>query len=131
MTATTTTPSAMRTGAVSLLLWLAAAAAFAAINIAGGVLAVWLRLPSGGNPRLGWDLAWTVAAAAAPLWIAARWLPIAARAQAGLIWALLTAMAIWAVATLGKDFPLWFNAGLLAAQAALGWLAWRWSRRPR
>jgi len=127
----TTLPSPLRTGAISLLLWLAAAAAFAALNIAGGVLAVWLRLPPGGDARLSWDLAWTVAAAAAPLWIAARWLPVAARAQAVLIWALLTGLAIWAVAILGKGFPLWFNAGLLAAQAALGWLTWRWSRRPR
>ncbi|MEI2432460.1 hypothetical protein RDV84_06425 [Lysobacter yananisis] len=111
----------------SLLALILAAMAFLALNWSGGELAARLRLPPGGAARLSWDLAWTVAAAALALWIVARWAPVAARWQAGAAWAALTALALWAVTNLGGEFPLWFDAGLLAALPALGWLAWRWS----
>jgi len=116
---------------ISLLALILAAVAFLALNWSGGELAARLRLPPGGTPRLAWDLAWTVAAAALALWIVARWAPVAARAQAALTWLALAAMAVWAVANLGGEFPLWFDAGLLSALPALGWLGWRWSGSPR
>lgn len=121
----------LRAGAGSLLVWALAAAAFVATNGFGGELAAWLGLPPGGGGRLGWDLAWTVAAGVAALWIVARWAPAAARAQATLAWLALAAMAVWAVAKLGGEFPLWFDAGLLLALPALGWWAWRWAGSSR
>lgn len=124
-----TAPRWLRGGAGSLLVWALAAAAFVAANRCGGALAAWLGLPPGGAGRLGWDLAWTLAAAAWALWLLARWAPRAARAQALLAWALLAALAVWAVTTLGGEFPLWFDAGLLLALPVLGWLGWRWGSR--
>lgn len=126
-----TAARALRLVLGSLLLLAVAAAAFVATNWTGGELAAALGLPPGGIARLGWDLAWTVAAAALALWIVARWAPVAARAQAALAWLALATMAVWAVANLGGEFPLWFDAGLLAALPLLGWLGWRWSGSAR
>lgn len=120
-----TATGALRAAALSLLLWAAAAAAFVATNWSGGELAALLRLPPGGDARLGWDLAWTVAAAALALWLVARWAPAAARAQAATAWLLLAALAGWALATLGADFPRWFCVALAAALPLLGAWAWR------
>ncbi|ALN60783.1 hypothetical protein GLE_5442 [Lysobacter enzymogenes] len=122
---------ALRLGLGSLLLLALAATAFVATNWSGGELAAALGLPRGGAPRLGWDLAWTVAAGALALWIVARWAPVAARAQVALAWLALAAMAVWAVANLGGEFPLWFCDGLLAALPLLGGCAWRWAGLPR
>ncbi|SDZ08809.1 hypothetical protein SAMN04487939_11557 [Lysobacter sp. yr284] len=126
-----TAARALRLGLGSLLLLAVAAAAFVATNWTGGELAAALGLPPGGIARLGWDLAWTVAAAALALWIVARWAPVAARAQAALAWLALATMAVWAVANLGGEFPLWFDAGLLAALPVLGFGAWRWAGASR
>lgn len=121
----------LRAGAASLLLLALAAAAFVVANQCGGALASLLRLPPGGAGRLGWDLAWTLAAGALALWIVARWAPVVARAQAMLAWLALAALAVWAVANLGAEFPLWFDAGLLLGLPVLGWWAWRWAGSPR
>lgn len=123
--------TALRLVLISLLAPILAAVAFLALNWSGGELAARLRLPPGGTARLAWDLAWTIAAAALALWIVARWAPVAARAQAALAWLALAAMAVWAVANLGGEFPLWFCVGLLAALPLLGGCAWRWAGLPR
>ncbi|QQP94937.1 hypothetical protein [Lysobacter enzymogenes] len=114
----------------SLLAWSGAAAAFVAANWSGGELAARLGLPPGGDARLAWDLTWTVAAGALALWIVARWTP-AARAQAMFAWVLLAALTVWAVATLGSEYPSWFDAALLLALPLLGVLAWRWADASR
>ncbi|MFK3648344.1 hypothetical protein ACI2IY_07865 [Lysobacter enzymogenes] len=120
----------LRAIVVSLLAWVAAAAAFVAANWSGGELAARLGLPPGGDARLGWDASWTIAAAALALWIVARWAP-AARVQAMLAWASLAALTLWAVATLGGEYPSWFDAALLLALPLLGVLAWRWADASR
>lgn len=117
----------LRLGLASLLVLAAALAAFVAGHWSGSALAAGLGLPPGGTARLGWDLAWSVAASALALWIVARWAPVAARGWAALAWASLAAAAAWAVASLGGEFPLWFDAGVLAALPLLGWWAWRCS----
>ncbi|QWP77604.1 hypothetical protein J5226_04120 [Lysobacter sp. K5869] len=124
-----TAPRWLRVGAGSLSLWALAATAFVAANEFGGEAAAWLGFPPGGAARLGWDLAWTLAAAALAVWLLARWAPAAARAQAMLAWALLAASGVWAVTNLGGEFPLWFDAGLLFALPVLAGCGWRWASR--
>ena len=81
-----------------------------------------LGLPPGGEARLAWDLAWTLAAGLAAVWTCARIAPGAPRRHAALLGAAMMAIATWAVIELGGDFPGWFGAGLLIGTPLAVWL---------
>ncbi|MBW8369032.1 MAG: hypothetical protein K0M70_14385 [Arenimonas sp.] len=83
------------------------------LNWLGGTLAAALRLPAGGNPRLAWDMGWLLASVFAATWLPARLSPLWPRRVAVGLASVLMAAAVWAVWTMGEDFPPWFRAALL------------------
>jgi hypothetical protein len=113
----------------SLLAMAAAAAVLVLVNLAGGEVARWLGLAPGGNARLGWDLAWTIAGGIAAIATAARCAAAAARGHALACLGLLGLATVYAVVQLGGDFPRWFNAGLVLSLPLQGWLGMRWGVR--
>jgi hypothetical protein len=97
----------------SLLALGAAGAVLVAGTIASGELAALLRLPSGGDGRLAWDLSGVILAGTLAFWVATRAAPTAPRGHARVLLVAMAALALWAVLELGADHPLWFRAGLL------------------
>lgn len=100
----------------------AAVAVFGLLLQIGDASAHALGLPPGGDARLAWDLAWTLAAGLAAVWTCARIAPGAPRRHAALLGAAMMAIATWAVIELGGDFPGWFGAGLLIGTPLAVWL---------
>lgn len=101
------------------------------VNLAGGALADLTGFPMVGEGRLAWDLGWVFVAGSLAAWTVVRLAPRAAHAHAAVLFALMLAVAVLAVARLGEDWPRWFGAGLLIAlplQVGLG--AW-WALRGR
>ncbi|WP_313345131.1 hypothetical protein [Stenotrophomonas sp.] len=101
------------------------------INGAASWLAGWIGLGEG-EPRLAWDLAWTLLGGVAATAFAARYAPAWPYVHGGVVWALIAAASVYAAWDLGNDFPFWFVVVLLVSlpfQAAGIWLGARY--RPR
>lgn len=112
----------------SLLAFTVAGVALVALSWAGGEAAPWVGLARGGDLRLGWDLAWLGAGGMVGFALVARLAPCAPRGHALALLAILLAAGLWAVATMGGDFPAWFSAGLIALLPLQCWLGLRLAR---
>ena len=112
----------------SLLAFTIAGIALVALSGAGGEAAPWVGLPRGGDLRLGWDLAWLGAGGILAFALVARLAPCAPRGHALGLLAILLAAGLWAVATMGGDFPAWFCAGLVGLLPLQCWLGLRLAR---
>ena len=105
---------------------LAMAAGFvvvALVNQGGGELGDLIGFAGGGERRLAWDLGWVFIAGMLAAWVAVRLAPCARRAHAAVFFAAMLAVAAWAVAQMGDDWPRWFSAGVVLAvplQVGLG-----------
>lgn len=117
-------------GSRSLFALAVAAAVLVAGTWGSGVLAGWLDLPAGGHGRLAWDLAGLAVAGGAGLALLAWLAPAAPRAHVGVALVLLLALGLWAVTTLGAEFPAWFRTGVIVSLPLQAWVGWRLGRRP-
>lgn len=123
-------PHHLLAGFRSLLAVVAAAATVIALNLLGSFLGQGLGLPSGGDPRLAWDLLWLLLAMAAGA-AQAGWLaPAAARIHALVLLALVELVAVSGVVQMGSDWPLWFSSIAVLAPPALMLAGIGWRRRP-
>ncbi|MDN5780462.1 MAG: hypothetical protein L0H23_00325 [Luteimonas sp.] len=116
---------ALRSVLAMALAW----AAFCLANVAGSGLATLAGFPSGGGRRLAWDLAWVIVAGALAAWVVAMLAPRAPRLHVLALFAMLLAIAVYAVVQLGGDWPWWFSAGVVATLPLQAWLGARWALR--
>lgn len=124
--------SLAKTVVLSILCVVVAVFVLGMVSGAAGWIAPWIGLGEGGQPRLAWDLAWTILGGVAATAFAARYAPNAPYMHGGVVWAVIAAASVYAAWDLGSDFPFWFVTVLLIAlpfQAAGIWLGARY--RPR
>lgn len=115
----------------SLLAMVLAAVAFCVANLAGSELAMLAGFPGGGERRLAWDLGWVIVAGVLAAWVVAVLAPRAPRAHVLVLFAMLLAIAVFAVLRLGGDWPWWFSAGAVATLPLQAWLGARWALRAK
>lgn len=108
----------------SVLALLLAVIAVPAVNLAGGGLAGLLHLPSGGDARLAYDLAWLCLAGVAGSAVMVGVAAMAKTAHAWAFFALYLALGLYVVVAAWDDFPRWFTLACLLALPAQAWLGW-------
>ncbi len=121
--------SALKNPVLSVLAVVFAFALMVLVNSLGSWLVPLLRIPPGGEPQLGWDLAWTILSGIAAIAFASRYAPTWPRSHGGVVWAVIAAASIYTAWEFGSDFPFWFVVILLVSlpvQALVGlWLGTR------
>lgn len=115
----------------SLLAMTQAFAAVALVNLGGGELADATGFPQAGQARLAWDLGWVFLAGMSAAWLVAKLAPCAPRMHAFAFFALMLAVAVWAVIRIDGGWPRWFSAGLLLAVPLQVGLGAGWAVRGR
>lgn len=121
--------SIAKTVVLSLLSVVVALFVLGMLSNAAGWIAPWIGLADGGEPRLAWDLAWTILGGVAATAFASRYAPLWPYVHGGIVWALIAAASVYAAWDLGSDFPFWFVTVLLVSlpfQAAGIWLGARY-----
>ncbi|MEG2802827.1 hypothetical protein [Stenotrophomonas sp.] len=124
--------SLAKTAVLSVLCVVVALFVLGMVSGAAGWIGPWLGLADAGQPRLAWDLAWTILGGVAAIAFAARHAPVAPYVHGAVVWAVIAAASAYAAWDLGSDFPFWFVVVLLVSlpvQAAGIWLGARC--RPR
>jgi hypothetical protein len=119
--------SPVKTVVLSLLCLVVSVFVLGMVSGAGAWIAPWVGLENG-EPRLAWDLAWTVLGGVAATAFASRYAPAWPCLHGGLIWAMIVGASAYAAWDVGNDFPFWFVATLLLSLPvqALGiWLGTR------
>ncbi|WP_411849362.1 hypothetical protein ACLB90_09990 [Stenotrophomonas sp. LGBM10] len=99
---------------------------------AGGWVAPWVGLSDSSPLRLAWDLGWTILGGVAAIAFASRYAPARPYVHGGVVWAVIASASVYAVWSLGSDYPFWFVLTLLVSlpfQAIGAWLGARC--RPR
>jgi len=101
------------------------------VNQIGGELAAALRLPSGGDARLAYDLLWVVMAGVAGSMLMVGVAAVAKTAHAWVFLALYLALGVTLVWLAWEDFPRWFTLACLLTLPVQVWLGWwlAWGRR--
>lgn len=121
--------SLAKTVVLSVLCVVVALFVLGMVSGAAGWIAPWIGLGDGGQPRLAWDLAWTILGGLAATAFAARYAPTLPCLHGGVVWAVIAAASAYAAWDLGSDFPFWFVLVLLLSlplQAAGIWLGARY-----
>lgn len=108
----------------SLLALALAIAAIPLVNLAGGELALLLRLPPGGDARLGYDLLWVLLAGLAGSALMVRVAAVAKTAHAWAIFAIYLALDVYVTVAAWDDFPRWFSLACLLTLPVQVWLGW-------
>ena len=101
------------------------------VNLAGGELADATGFPQAGQARLAWDLGWVFLAGMFAAWLVVKLAPRAPRMHALVFFALMLAVAVWAVIRIDGGWPRWFSAGLLLAVPLQVGLGAGWAVRGR
>lgn len=101
------------------------------VNIAGSELAALLRLPRGGDARLGYDLLWVFLAGFVGSALMVGVAAVAKTAHAWTIFVLYLALDAYVTAVAWDDFPRWFSLACLLTLPLQVWLGWwlAWGRR--
>jgi len=121
--------SLAKTVVLSVLCVVVALFVLGMVSGAAGWIAPWIGLGDGGQPRLAWDLGWTILGGLAATAFAARYAPTRPYLHGGVVWAVIAAASAYAAWDLGSDFPFWFVLVLLLSlplQAAGIWLGARY-----
>lgn len=121
--------SLAKTVVLSVLCVVVALFVLGMVSGAAGWIAPCIGLGDGRQPRLAWDLGWTILGGLAATAFAARYAPTLPYLHGGVVWAVIAAASAYAAWDLGSDFPFWFVLVLLLSlplQAAGIWLGARY-----
>jgi hypothetical protein len=124
--------SLAKTGVLSVLSVVVALFVLGMVAGAGGWVAPWVGLSDSSPLRLAWDLGWTVLGGVAAIAFASRYAPAWPYVHGGVVWAVIASASVYAVWSLGSDYPFWFVLTLLVSlpfQAVGAWLGARYRLR--
>jgi hypothetical protein len=115
----------------SVLALALAMAAIPLVNLAGGELAVLLKLPPGGDARLVYDLLWVFLAGLVGSALMVGVAAVAKTAHAWAIFAIYLALDVYVTVAAWNDFPRWFSLACLLTLPLQVWLGWwlAWGRK--
>lgn len=99
------------------------------VNLAGGELALLLRLPPGGDARLAYDLLWVFLAGLVGSALMVGVAAVAKTAHAWTIFAIYGVLGVYVTVAAWDDFPRWFTLACLLTLPLQVGLGWRWAVR--
>ena len=108
----------------SVLALALAIAAIPLVNLAGGELATLMRLPPGGDARLGYDLLWVFLAGLVGSALMVGIAAVAKTAHAWTIFAIYLVLDVYVTMVAWDDFPRWFSLACLLTLPLQVWLGW-------